>query len=109
MAFWPSGDISQSINFWPSSFLHVRMPVWVHQNDGILVEHTFVVFNENLQVTLVLEVCPCATVGQHVTFVGDGHIERLVHALSNRFVPRSLLLLDVAVADKGTCCPTVAH
>src|SRR5262245_126711 len=41
--------------------LHARMFGRVHQYDGILVEHAFVVFNENLQVTLVLEVYPsCA-------------------------------------------------
>src|SRR5262249_19982488 len=67
----------------------------VHQYDGILVEHAFVVFNENLQVTFVLEVYPCGAVGQHIGVAGDRYLERSVHTLAARRVPGAAVIFDI--------------
>src|SRR4029077_9081226 len=75
--------------------LHVRMFGWVHQYHAILVEHALVAFNENLQVTPVLEVYPCGAVGQHIGVSGDRPLERSVHTLADRCVPRAPVVLDI--------------
>src|SRR5215510_13924811 len=75
--------------------LHLRMFGRVHQYDGILVEHAFVVFNENLQVTFVLEVYPCGAVGQHIGVAGDRYLERSVHTLAARRVPGAAVIFDI--------------
>src|SRR5262245_44047726 len=71
------------------------MLVRVHQNDGVLVEHAFVALNHNFQITLVLEINPRTTVGQHIAAAGTRHMERGLHAPLNRSIPRAIFLLDI--------------
>src|SRR5262245_30003648 len=45
-------------------FLYIRMLVRAHQNDAVLIEQAFFALNHNFQITLFLEMNPCATVGK---------------------------------------------
>src|SRR6516165_7742286 len=75
--------------------LHMRMLGRVYQYGVILVEQQFIAFHCDDEVRLVLEREPRAAVRQHIGPGGCCHVERGTHALSDRFVPRPFLLLDV--------------
>src|SRR5262245_56642536 len=86
----------QRIDEWLTDFgLHVRMFGRGHRYTGLLVDHAFVVFNENWQVTPVLEVYPRRAVGQDIAIAGDRHLERSIHTLVNRCVPGAAVVLDI--------------
>jgi hypothetical protein len=74
----------------------------VNQHDAVLVEKPLVALHKDLQVALVLERQPCAAVGQHIGIARGGCIEGCAHALANRFVPGTFVLLDV---DSGILVP----
>ena len=61
----------------------------------ILVEHAFVTFDQDLQIALVPEMNPGATIGQRVSIAGAGGVERGTHALADRLVPGAFVLFDV--------------
>src|SRR5262249_9088665 len=75
--------------------LHLRMPGRVYQYHPVLVEQRSVALHRDDEVGLVLERVPRAAVGQHISPAGCRDVERGTHALSDRFVPRPGLLLDV--------------
>jgi hypothetical protein len=65
-------------------FLHLRMFVWVHQNDGVLIEHASVAFHQDLKVALVFERNPSAAVGECIAAGG-----RVLYG-AWAFIPRSI-------------------
>ena len=72
-------------------FLHLRMFVWVHQNDGVLIEHASVAFHQDLKVALVFERNPSAAVGECIAAGG-----RVLYG-AWAFIPRSIGLYPLAV------------
>src|SRR5262245_61910978 len=71
------------------------MMVRIHQNSGVLVEQALVTLHHNFQITLFLEMYPCATVGKRIAAVDECFVERGSHASPDRFVPCAAMLLDV--------------
>src|SRR5215831_14591293 len=91
IAFWPSSEMSQSMNCWPSSFFTRRCLAG-------LTRMTPYWLNSSLspwKVGLVLERKPRAAIRHHIGSAGCCCVERGTHALPDRFVPRPSLLLDV--------------
>src|SRR4029453_2599705 len=82
------------MNVWPSSFCTFGCLSGFTRMTA-LVEHTFVALNHDLQITLVLETNPCATVGQCIAAVDARLVEGRAHASAGRSAPRAVELLDV--------------
>ena len=83
------------MNAWPELLLHVRVLGWIDQHDAVLVEQALVAFHRDDEIAFVLERNPGAAIRQHIGIAGAGGIQCGAHALADRFVPGSLVLLDV--------------
>src|SRR5262249_56193110 len=95
MAFCPSGETSQSMKAWPSSFFTCgcfagftsMTPYWLK---SLLSPST-----EIARPPRFLNDKPGAAIGQHVGIRGRRGVERRAHALPDPLLPPPLLLLHV--------------